>query len=182
MGPARDAGVRAPRDARGTPSTDDSTGAVATTGAGDTPAAVSSAGLDTRAALQAEGAIIGRYLVGRVVSTELTERYADASRVLFTSSPTVREATLIQFVRRHPWSLKFLDAACGFVEPGGALRGRVLVMAAILEASPEGSGDFLPRSAGRIELLVRLGAYGLVAATRVLIGVILYASLARKRG
>jgi len=131
--------------------------------------------------LEAEARIFARYLVGQTPPRELIDRYVEANRILRTPSVTDQDAALVAFVRRHPWTVSFLDAATGILRRDGLLRSKLLIMAAILEASPAFAGEFLPRTARPIGLIVRLLSLGVVAAVQVGIGVALYVVAARSR-
>jgi hypothetical protein len=63
--------------------------------------------------LQIEARVLARYLVGRTPPQELIDRYERANRTLFTEPVEQRDAALVGFVGRHPWSVPFLDAASG---------------------------------------------------------------------
>jgi hypothetical protein len=129
--------------------------------------------------LQAEGRIFGRYLGGRLPPPELIDRYVEANRVLRASSVSERDVALVAFVRRHPWTVSYLDAAAGLFARDGLLRSKLLVMAAILEASPAFADEFLPRASGRLALVVRLSVLGVVVVAQVGIGAVLYAAAVR---
>ena len=75
------------------------------------------------------------------------------------------------FAFRHAWSLPFLDAAAPFVRGAEDLRARVLLMAAVLEASPEYAADFLPRDASRARIIVALAGHAIAAGARMIVGV-----------
>lgn len=124
--------------------------------------------------LDGEADLLARYLVGCPVPPELAARYRAANRAIWDGAPARREAALVAFVRRHPWSLPYLDAASALVQPGGRLRGKVLVMAAVLETSPALADEFLPRDVPRGRALIQLAAAGLAAATRAAGGLLLY--------
>ena len=132
-------------------------------------------------ALAAEAHAFGRYLVGRPPPAELVARYRDASRVLFTAPVTPAEAAVVGFVRRHPWSVSLLDAATGLLRPASLLRSKILVMAAILETSPEFADDFLFRPVHPLVLALRVAGLGLLVVGRVLVGMALYPAAARSR-
>jgi hypothetical protein len=138
------------------------------------------AGLSDGVALATEAVVFGRYLVGRTPPPELIERYADANRTLFTGVVAdPRETAVLAFLRRHPWSVGFADAVCGLRHPGGLVRGKILVMAAILETSPAFADEFLPRSAHPLALVMRLGAAGALATLRAVAGLALYGLMTR---
>lgn len=131
--------------------------------------------------LEVEARAFGRYLVGRVPPPELIARYREASRALFPAPVAGRDAAVLGFARRHAWSVAFLDAAAAFLQPGGMLRNRILLMAAILEASPEFADEFLPRQAPAWSLLLRVAGLGLLAAVRALAGTVILAAASRSR-
>lgn len=132
-------------------------------------------------ALETEAEIFARYLVGRTPPAELIDRYADANRRLFTAPVDPRDAAILRFVRRHPWSASFLDAAAGSLRPAALLRSKILVMAAILEASPTFADEFLPRVVNPVALFVRLAGLGVAAVARLAVGAVLYAHASRAR-
>jgi hypothetical protein len=131
--------------------------------------------------LEAEARLFGHYLLGRTPPDELIRRYADANRVLFVAAPSPRDVVAVAFVHRHPWSVSLLDAAAGLLDPGGLLRSKILLMAAILEASPSFAAEFLPRSPGTVALVARLAVLGALAVARAAIGVPLYTLVTRGR-
>ncbi len=61
------------------------------------------------------------------------------------------------------------------------LRSKVLIMAAILEASPDFADEFLPRVAHPVALFARLAGLGLWAVLRTGIGALLYPFAVRAR-
>jgi hypothetical protein len=132
------------------------------------------------AALATEARTFARYLVGRVPPDEIVARYVDASRTLFPA-PAASEETVVGFARRHPWSVGFLDAAGGLLHPGSLLRSKILVMAAILEASPTFADDFLPRAVHPVGLVLQLAVHGSLAVVRALLGPLVWAAASRSR-
>jgi hypothetical protein len=131
--------------------------------------------------LEVEGRVFARYLLGRDAAPELIERYAVASRSLLGGPWDPADIALLAFVHRHPWSVSLLDAACGLLRPTGLLRSKLLVMAAILEASPAHAADFLPRASSTPSLVGRVAALGALAVGRALAGVLLYLPVSRGR-
>jgi len=131
--------------------------------------------------LESEGRLFGRYLVGRVPPQELVERYQEANRVLFRGAGPGPDAAVVAFARRHPWSIPFLDGAAGLVRPASLLRSKILVMAAVLEASPAFADEFLSRAVHPVSLALRLLGLGTLAVARAAVGVLVYAVAARSR-
>lgn len=120
-------------------------------------------------ALAREARLITRYLVDRDCPPGLVERYVAAHRH-HDLAGSGRAAAVAQFAFRHPWSLPHLDAAGALSADGVALRGKVLVMSAILETSPELTAAFLPRSANRGAVIASLALHGVVALATALVG------------
>lgn len=113
-----------------------------------------------------EARLFGRYLVGEEPGEPFVERYLAAADALLSSSP----GPVVRFALRRPWTLPLLDAASAVVRPRGPLRSRLLVMAAVLEASPAYADLFLPRPAGAVRQVVDVVAAGGVGAAKVAVG------------
>jgi hypothetical protein len=124
-----------------------------------------------RDAREAEARLFAGYLLGRTPGSDLIARYLEADRILLASGMTARDRGVIAFARRHPWSLPFLDAAAGLLRPDSFLRRRLLVMAAILEASPECADDFLPRRTTRSALAACLLGAGTLSLIKLVGGI-----------
>lgn len=119
--------------------------------------------------LAAECRLFTRYLLGAEPRVGLVERYAAAHRHLLPDAgePPCRE---LGFVRRHPRSLPFLDAALGLGRTQSLLRRKIYLMAAILETSPDHAGFFLEPPATPARALATLAWCGLATAARLAIG------------
>ena len=131
--------------------------------------------------LELEGRLFGRYLVGREPPRELVERYRAANRILLGGTAPGSDAAVVAFARRHPWSIPFLDGATGLVRPGSLLRNKILVMAAVLEASPAFAEEFLSRTVHPVSLVLRVLGLATLAVVRAAVGVLVYAAAARSR-
>ena len=70
-----------------------------------------------QADLDMEARTFTRYLVGRPPPPELVARYREANAVLFATPVDPVDAAVVDFVRRHPWSVGLLDAAVGLRRP-----------------------------------------------------------------
>ena len=131
--------------------------------------------------LDAEAHLFARYLLGCAPEPELVARYRAASRTLWPAPPSRRDAALLAFVRRHPWSVGPLDAAAALLDPGGLLRSKILVTSAILETTPAHADAFLPRSPSPLGLFSRLLASGVIAVAQAIAGALIYPLAVRVR-
>jgi hypothetical protein len=143
------------------------------------------------AALAREAQLIARYLLDRDCPPEMVERYALAQEGRRKEEGGRRQEEggrrqeeggrrqeeggrrgerVARFAFAHPWSIPFLDAAGAFLGDGALLRDKLLVMSAVLEASPRFADEFLPRQASRAATLARVAAYGVVAGAKALVG------------
>jgi hypothetical protein len=125
-------------------------------------------------ALQKEAEILSRYLLGVAPAEEVTDRYLRASLELLATHPCPEDTAMMGYLRRHPWSLSLLDAACGILRPEGLLRKKLFLMAALLETTCEHFDFFTPRPSWWPVLLVRLGARGALSVLKLALGLLLY--------
>lgn len=88
--------------------------------------------------------VLGRHVVGSDINGEVVRLYECALREI-GSEAMGRDAAILPFVARAPWSLPYLDAALALVDPRSGLRRRVIAMTAILETCPAYADRFLPR-------------------------------------
>ena len=132
--------------------------------------------------MDSEAELVGRCLDGdRAAFGALVERYREANRILLGGTAPVSDAAVIAFARRHPWSIPFLDGAAGLVRPGSLLRNKILVMAAVLEASPAFAEEFLSRTVHPVSLVLRVLGLATLAVVRAAVGVLVYAAATRSR-
>jgi hypothetical protein len=133
--------------------------------------------------LRDEAVRFGRYLVGGAPSAELVERYVRAHAYVLREPPTPADEAVLAFVHAHPWSLPLLDAGTALVRGAPRLRRKLLVMMAILEATPEHAERTLPQGGvGLPRLALRLGRAGATAAVKLVAGAALAAAVARGGG
>lgn len=122
-----------------------------------------------RSATRREFHVFARHLLGRRVRLDaaLTDRYAQAVE---HHAAAAAPSAVLELARRRPGLVGVLDAGCGLVRPGDGLRRRLLIAAAILEATPTFARDFLPRH-NRLPVMVwRLGFAGARAALLAVAG------------
>ena len=128
--------------------------------------------------LRDEAMRFGRYLVGTAPSEELAERYATAHAHVLREPPTPADEAILAFVHAHPWSLPLLDAGTALMRSAPRLRRKLLVMMAILEATPEHADATLPQDGVPLpRLVLRLGRAGAAAALKLGAGVALAAAV-----
>ncbi len=126
-----------------------------------------------KSSLTAEGMIaadfrrIARYLIDVDPEPELVRRYLDAHKLLLGGVP----CSEINYVRRHPAALPYLDAAAGVLASQSQFRRQIVVAAAILEASPRHADIFLKTFDHRAKALWQCVVLGVVSAFKILVGV-----------
>ncbi len=119
-----------------------------------------------------EAARFGAYLVGEPLSPHLVDRYVRAMSALDLSVDD-RDSRLLRRMVRHPWSIGFIDGGLALRRPRSVVRTKLLVMSAILEATPEYADKYLPTGRSPLYLLyaglvaIRAGCRGLVGAVLV---------------
>ena len=132
--------------------------------------------------LHDEGRRFSRYLVGSEVAPDVLERYVDGVARLGLAARSGSDAALLDFVHRHAWSLPLLEAAVAAVRRESALRGRLLLMLALCETTPELAEVFLPQPRGRIAALGRVARLGAAGACKAACGLLLLPFAARGPG
>ena len=121
------------------------------------------------ASLDDEARWFARYLLRVDADPDLRQRYAAAVRVRFAEAIDGDLA----FVRRHRWSLPCVDAVTAVIRPRSQVRQRLLLMAALLETSPQHAEFFLAPPPSRPALLLGLGARALTSAAKLAAGAVL---------
>ena len=156
--------------------------------AGPTPApaeprqGAASAGLDGEAE-QLAGYILGprRAPCEAAEALEVTARYAAACRVLFTAGASSEDLAVLEFVKRRPWALPFLDAAAALTRSRSLLRKKLLLMLSILETMPGNADLFAPRPRPRWRVVGRLAVLGLVGLFKTALGLLIQPIASRSR-
>ena len=120
--------------------------------------------------------LIARYLIDADPPAELANRYVAAHRELFGDVA----APEWEFVRQHPRALPYLDAAAGVLARQSLLRKKILLAAAILEASPAYADFFLAEVEGRIRILGLLAWQGALGVGKLALGAPLLLAVRRK--
>jgi nucleoside-diphosphate-sugar epimerase len=120
--------------------------------------------------------LIARYLIDADPPAELADRYVAAHRELFGDVA----APEWEFVRQHPRALPYLDAATGVLARQSLLRKKVLLAAAILEASPAHADFFLAEVEGRVRILGLLAWQSALGVGKLALGAPLLLAARRK--
>jgi hypothetical protein len=121
----------------------------------------------------AEAAVFARYLLDRDPPAELISRYVTASGRLFPDAIGAKDHAVLGFIQRYPSALPYLDAAAGLLDNESLVRKKLLLMAAILEASTYYSREFLAGPPGRFQTVFLLGWYVISAGAKAAIGAVL---------
>ena len=134
------------------------------------------------AGLRGEGARFARYLLtGEEAVEEELARYEAGCEAVFSSSIDPGDAAVLRFAAERPWSLPYLDAACGVLDPQALLRKKLILLLAILETTTHHVDAFTPRPCPRWRALARLAGWGITGVFRAAIGVLLYPLARRAR-
>lgn len=133
--------------------------------------------------LRTEAIRFAWYLVRAEPSEALIERYVQANAALFLDPPTERDTAVLRFAHAYPWSLPLLDAGTAVGTGAPRLRRKLLVMMAILEATPELVDRTAPVESGTgpVELAFRIAKAGAVAAFELAAGAALAIVVGRRR-
>lgn len=129
---------------------------------------------DQESRLREEARLFALYLSSREPAPDLVARYVEGHRALLVEVPDDRDARALAFAVAHPWAMPFLDAASAILRPHGLLRNKLLLMLAILEASPHAIDLFLAPPTGRVTATLCLAGYALLAGLKLAAGLLLY--------
>lgn len=121
--------------------------------------------------LEKEGRLLARYLIDREPPQDMIERYVSANRKLGTDMAMPSTGKIMEFAMTQPWSIPFLDAAAGVIQPDFLLRKKIYIMAAVLEASPMFADQFLPQNLTSFKLISILLVNSVTAGIKIIIGV-----------
>ena len=131
--------------------------------------------------LENEAQAFSRYLLDQDPPPEIIARYIAANRALFSEACDDSDRNLLEFVRRHEWTIPFVDAVVGWLRPNALLRRKILLTAAILEASPRFADAFLPRPTSTAACVLELGVCGIGAIFKFAFGRLLLPLVGRVR-
>jgi hypothetical protein len=111
---------------------------------------------------------------GVVIDPAAIERYVAASRTVFAASPAARDLAIVNFVTRHPWSLRFLDSAAACIAPRTLLRKKLLLMLALLETTTTHAQAFVATPRSRLSVVFRLLWWMACDGCETVVGLVLW--------
>jgi hypothetical protein len=119
----------------------------------------------------AEAQVLSKYLVGQPCSEVMVKHYAGAVSKLYATLTDTEQKTWDRMLRSRLY-LKVVDSGLAIVSPQSALRKRIFIMLALLEASPDFTAYFLPQERS-IFYLIPLGLRTGMSAIYLAAGVLL---------
>jgi hypothetical protein len=119
--------------------------------------------------LEIEATVFARYLIGCNLPSHLVKRYIDACRMALPPAEGDDE-NIVRLAIEHPLLLPSLDAVTALRRPKSRLRQKLLLMSAILEASPDFTDRFLPERSSLVRLALLTVSCGLKSACKVAVG------------
>lgn len=124
--------------------------------------------------LEAEARLFARYLLDRDAPSEMIERYVGAHASIGLGAADPLDKRILDFMRKQPWSIGLLDATLALLSPASLARRKILLMAAILEASPRFAGEFLPVAVPVPSLVLKLAWIGISSGFKFALGIPLF--------
>lgn len=131
--------------------------------------------------LENECQLFTRYLVDEAPSQEIINMYIMGNSSLLSDSQLDTDLSLVAFIRQYDWALPFLDAACAILQPHSLLRKKILLMVAILEASPHYTKHFLPERVSMVRFFFTMVRYGFQTGLKIVFGFCIYPLATRSR-
>jgi hypothetical protein len=128
-----------------------------------------------------ESRIITEYLLDQAPRQELIDRYVEGNTALLNEKFPRSDRAVMEFVRRNPWTLPYLDAAYSILQPGALLRRKILLQLAILETTPHFTDHFMTQHLSVPRFLCHLSGYGLSAFIKMIIGFFIYPFAVKRR-
>ncbi len=121
---------------------------------------------------------ISNYLLSIPIQDSEKYTYADAMQKLNIQFSNYEQALWCNMLKGKE-RMAFIDAALAFKEPNNNARRKIFTMLAILEASPNYTSYFLSRNFSFFYLF-KIGAIGIRAIFRAMIGIFIINSIKRK--
>ena len=96
-------------------------------------------------AFTSEAILLGRYLLSASPKQFVIERYCEA---VVKKKPAFGndDIKLWTFLKKNTWAIGIIDAGLAIIKPQCGIRNKILLMLAIIEATPDYSHLFLPKN------------------------------------
>ena len=103
--------------------------------------------------LKIEAMIIGSYLLSHKPEDILIERYikSNTARQLEFEHDDI---SLWSFIEKYPHTIGLVDSGLALSNPDSVIRQKIILMLAIIEATPENSKNFIPQKRNLFYLVV----------------------------
>jgi hypothetical protein len=128
-----------------------------------------------------ECSLISRYLIGVDPPQEFKDRYRAGQRALFGEESLESAEPEMKFFRAHPWALPYLDAGAVVLNRESILRKKIILMTAILEASPAYAEFFLHAPEGPLKVWCSLVWQSVRSIVKMIIAVPVFLVARRSR-
>ncbi len=141
---------------------------------------------DARRILEAECALFGRYLIGMSPNAYVTAKYlgaAAAHGLAFDADLAPFDRAMLSVARKGRMFTRWADAYSAILHRGGALRRKLVALAAILEHAPPTSEAFdRPRGNGPVGALLALFLHGAGFGLSLIAGALIFLPIRLVRG
>ncbi len=132
---------------------------------------------DQPAVLEREAHVFARYLTGNPAGPAALRHYVAANRAHGLASDAglpIADRRALALARRGPALTRCVDAVCALLARRGALRRKLIIMAAILESQVPTNAVFEePQSPGPVASLFQLAGHGIAFAGALVAGVVM---------
>jgi hypothetical protein len=128
--------------------------------------------------LVAEATEFFRYLQKHQPVDEQAVRLYCRALAANPGKPSIKDQKLLTFIRRHPWSIGFIDSGLAIRRSSSEVRRRLYVMFSILETRPNLADDFLPQARKWWYIFIVV-LTGVRAVFKSIFGVVLVAGVSR---
>ncbi|MEI6815101.1 MAG: hypothetical protein WCL14_00725 [Bacteroidota bacterium] len=122
-----------------------------------------------------EAQLFGKYILNKPPTPFVISLYQEAM-VKTPIKLTDREKKLLDFMLRHPWSIKFLDAALAYKDRNSNIRHKMFIMLAICECQPDYVDQFLTKDEPWFYLFYILWV-GIRGILKAIVGILMLAVL-----
>jgi hypothetical protein len=131
--------------------------------------------------LRKEAIFIATYLFKRHPKEDVINRYIAGVNIVLNQPLNLPDEKIQSFIRLHPKSLPYLDAASAILYPKRLLRNKILLMVAILETTPDYCDEFFTTPFSKGKFVLEIIFIAIKTSFQVGIGVCLSTMIRMKR-